>query len=284
MAALTAHRAVRRTCLAVGFAAVAALVAVRLHAHGAGEPFLQPAGPAPPLRVLTWNVGQIYLGTQRDSRAADSDLAHVAQVITSYLPDLVALQELRGNAQLQRLLSDLHGEYTGFVPDEEINDRRAATLVRVRPGVSFAQLVTSTGRALALARLPVGARRLTFVSVHLDAFDPKLRQAQAEELVDWAARASDREIIIAGDFNFDADFLAASEPEHPDVSAYRLLASHFQDAARGGRATTIVDRRLDYLFTRGKLTARRVDVLRGMVTRFMDHAPVLAEFELAPVL
>jgi endonuclease/exonuclease/phosphatase family metal-dependent hydrolase len=90
--------------------------------------------------------------------------------------------------------------------------------------------------------------------------------------------------VLAGDFNFDYDFLAATEPDHPDVQSYRLLTTHFHDAAGGGSATTIVDRRLDYLFVRGRLHYRGVRVLEGKSTRLMDHEPVLGELELEPSL
>jgi endonuclease/exonuclease/phosphatase family metal-dependent hydrolase len=204
-------------------------------------------------------------------------------VVREVDPDLVGLQELRGRGQLDRLLGLLRGAYLGFAPDEERNDRRVAMLVRQRPGVSFSQLVTSTGRALAVARLAGRPRGMTFVTVHLDAFDPLARRVQAEELVDFAARVEDRDLIVAGDFNFDADFLVATEPDHPDVGVYRLLTAHFEDLGRGGRATTIVDRRLDYLFVRGRLRRRSIRVLEGKTSRWMDHAPVVAELEIRPL-
>src|SRR5262249_4162905 len=141
---------------------------------------------AAPLRILTWNIGKVYLGGRNDSRAADADLSRVAQVIADESPDLVALQELRDRRQLDRLLADLHGAYLGTVPADEINDRRVAALVRrgCAERAAFSEIVTSTGRAVALARVEVGGRNLSFVALHLDAFDPQLRRAQTEEIVD----------------------------------------------------------------------------------------------------
>src|SRR5207247_1325361 len=108
----------------------------------------------------------------------------------------------------------------GDVPEREVNDRLAAVLVRRRSEVTFSEVVTSTGRAVAVARLPLGNQHLVFGAVHLDAFDPELRRAQVEEIVDWAGRTPDREMILAGDFNFDADFLLMHQPDHTDVGIY----------------------------------------------------------------
>lgn len=293
------RHALRRLCLGMGILAFGAAFALRVRARtSGGEPLLPLRQEAAPLRVLTWNVGKIYLGGQHDSRAADADLARIANVIREVSPDLVALQELRDRAQLDRLMAELGDDYVGHVPEEEVHDRRAAALARVhrrgvRAGVEaptadgepqFSQIVTSTGRAAAVARVTIGAHRVTFVSVHLDAFDSQLRRIQAEEIVDWSRRAEDRDIILAGDFNFDADFLQAAEPDHPDVGIYRLLTASFQDAASGGPSTTIVDRRLDYLFTRGRLRRRQVRVLDGRTAHFMDHEPVVVDLECLPAL
>jgi endonuclease/exonuclease/phosphatase family metal-dependent hydrolase len=271
----------RRICVAIGLAALAGAFALRVRARSTGGPLLLPHEVSP-VRVLTWNVGKIYLGTHGDSRPADADLKHIAAVIRETGPDLVALQEMRDRAQLDLLLAHLRGAYVGYVPDEEINDRRTAVLAKNRPDVAFAQIVTSTGRAAAVARVTLGNRQLSFVSVHLDAFNPRLRATQAEEIVDWTGRNDDRELILAGDFNFDADFLTNHEPLHSDAEIYRLLTAHFEDAASGGRGTTIVDRRLDYLFSRGRLRRRLVQVMDHKVGAMMDHVPVLVDYDLAP--
>ena len=52
------------------------------------------------LRLLTWNIG--YAELEDDTRAHDKDLPAVAEVILREDPDAVALQELTGNAQLNK--------------------------------------------------------------------------------------------------------------------------------------------------------------------------------------
>jgi endonuclease/exonuclease/phosphatase family metal-dependent hydrolase len=273
----------RRVCVSVGVLALGGAFALRVRATTRGAPLLLRQEVSP-LRVLTWNVGKIYLGKQVDSRAADQDLWRIAEVIQQTQPRLVALQELRDGAQLDRLLAHLGDGWVGHMSEHEINDRRAAVIVREEPGVTFSQVVTSTGRSIAIARLPCGARQLSFASVHLDAFSPVLRRTQAEEILDWASRSADRDIILAGDFNFDADFLTSHEPENADLGVYHLLIAHFEDAGHGGGTTTIYDRRLDYQFFRGRLRPRSVRIVSDKAANLMDHLPVLVDFELAPSL
>src|SRR5262245_60066474 len=94
-----ARRVLRRLCVAVGALSLGGAFALRVRARTAGGPLLLPEEVSP-LRVLSWNIGKIYLGQRRDSRAADEDLARIAEIIRAARPELVALQELRDGAQL----------------------------------------------------------------------------------------------------------------------------------------------------------------------------------------
>src|SRR5215510_552364 len=125
----------RRVCVGVGVLALGGAFALRVRASSRGAPLLLTQEVSP-LRVLTWNVGKIYLGKQVDSRAADQDLARIADVIRGSHARVVALQELRDAAQLNRLLRELGPGWVGHMSDREINDRRVAVIVRDEPGVS----------------------------------------------------------------------------------------------------------------------------------------------------
>src|SRR5258708_1552019 len=115
-----------------------------------------------PIRLLAWNLGRLHFGGRvnrwlgLDSRASDGDLAHVARVIDGARVDLVAVQELRAHAQLERLGALLGEDWRAASPSGETCDRRAGLLVRaslspefssVAMGTSgrFAQLVTIDG-------------------------------------------------------------------------------------------------------------------------------------------
>jgi len=288
------HVLVRRVSLALGLLALGGLLLVQM---------LQPHGPVAAalrrdtyrLRILTWNVGKIFLpfdSRATDSRASDDDLAHIAQVVRETDPDVVALQELRGREQLDRLLDLLGGGYQGSVPEHEVNDRRVAIFARVPAadggaasaagGLAFRGVTTSTGRSAEAVSLPVGAgARALVVSIHLDAFDRDLRRVQAEEIVDWANRQPEPEVFLCGDFNFDYAFLQGQGAEHPDLHLYRFMSRTFEDLGRAAGLTTILARRVDYIFARTSgVQTREVRVVPGRRRTLMDHEPVFGSFEI----
>ncbi|HEY3357770.1 MAG TPA: endonuclease/exonuclease/phosphatase family protein [Polyangia bacterium] len=283
----------RRIAAVIGLCALAGLaLAQRVRPHRA----VAPAGRAELYRlgIFTWNIGKLYLPFDQraaDSRASDDDLAHIAGVVRETQPDVIALQELKDKDQLDRLLGLLGGEYQGHVPESEINDRRVAILARRpvpaaagTPDLSFRTVTTSTGRSAEAVSVPLDGRgaRALVISIHLDAFSHDERRIQAEEIVDWANRQPEPEIFLCGDFNFDYDFLAGHGAEqHSDISLYRFLTRSFEDLGRGAGGTTILARRLDYIFARTSgVQSREVHILGGKRVNLMDHEPVLGRFEI----
>jgi len=251
-------------------ATVAAIHALNSHLH---HTYVDYGGPQKSLRVMSWNIGRVYL--RWESRASDGDLAYVARVISQVNPHVVALQEIRDAKQLSRLVAMLGRNWRGRVPQDSY-DRRAALLVRL--SASFVQLPTSTGRTAqaALVKLPAG-REILVASIHLDAFDPKRRMLQAEEIVAGLERRAREDIFLAGDFNFDV----ASTASSPDQGLYQFLTGSFVDAGKSAGATTLNARRLDYLFFRSpRLAPRRARVLRNRRVDSLDHHPLVIEFEL----
>ena len=223
------------------------------------------------LRVLSWNIGKIYLPL--DSRAADRDLEHVARVIAEADPQIVALQELRGPRQLGRLLARLGPRWRGSVPEDRY-DRRAALLTELP--VRFLEIETSTGRTAQGAEVTLGdGSKATVASVHLDAFDPERRARQAEEILDSLARLGNEQMVLAGDFNFDS---AAIRHDSPDYRTYLLLTANLIDAAKREGGTTVLAQRLDYVFYRlvGVQQAQS-QVLFGRRINIMDHDPLVVE-------
>jgi endonuclease/exonuclease/phosphatase family metal-dependent hydrolase len=318
---LPGHLVVRRVSLAVGLLALAGLVVVQL-VDRRGPAAAVPGHDTYRLRILTWNVGKIFLpidSRAADSRASDDDLAHIAQVVREAAPDVVALQELRGREQLDRLLDLVGGGFVGSVPEHEVHDRRVAILARAPAraggaagagGLTFRSVTTSTGRSAAAVSLPIadmgtprgfpsppalapagrspsgadataGGARALVASIHLDAFDRDLRRVQAEEIVDWANRQPEPEVFLCGDFNFDYDFLQGQATEHPDLHLYRFMSRTFEDLGRSAGLTTILSRRVDYIFARTSgVQAREVRVIPGKRRTLMDHEPVVGSFEI----
>lgn len=228
------------------------------------------------LRVMTWNVGRLYLPW--DSRAADSDLQHVAAVIRDARPHVVALQELRDPRQLGRLVAALGPGWRGRIPEDRW-DRRAALLARLP--AEFQGLPTSTGRTAqgALLRLHSGVE-LAVASLHLDAFDARRRLVQAQEILSGLRRLGSKHLLLAGDFNFDPAVAARGSN---DQALYHYLTQELEDAGRRAGATTMISRRLDYVFYRSPaVKAVRAEVLRDKRIRAMDHDPVVVELALRP--
>lgn len=268
--------AARAVAWALALAAVAALSVAGVVAldRVLGVTVLEPEQPHL-LRVLTWNIGKVYL--QRESRASDADLRHVAETILELNPHVVALQELRDRAQLGRLVAALGPGWRGMLP-EDVYDRRAALVVRVPS--RFFPLATSTGRVAqgALIRLPSGLG-FAIASLHLDAFDPKRRMVQAEEIVAGLQRQETDHRLLAGDFNFDTAVAARGTVDH---DLYRFLTRELTDAAKDAGPTTIVSRRLDYVFFHsGAVVGVQSRVLQDRRINIMDHDPLLVELALA---
>jgi len=226
------------------------------------------------LRILTWNIGKLYL--KWDSRAADRDLEHVAQVIRELKPHVVALQELRGPTQLGRLATLMGPGWRAKVP-EDAYDRRAGLLVRLP--ARFVNLPTSTGRVAQGGVVTLsGGLSVVVASVHLDAFDADRRLLQAEEILAGTQRLTLPDIVLAGDFNFDA---ATATGDSTDHRLYHFLTRQMVDAAEGAGATTMISRRLDYVFFRSRrVTGVNARVLRDRRINIMDHDPLLVELRL----
>ncbi len=224
------------------------------------------------LRIMTWNIGKIYL--KWDSRASDKDLDYVAQVIREVNPQIVALQELKNAKQIGKLATMLGPKWRAKIPVDEY-DRRAGLLTPLP--VEFVNLPTSSGRIAPGGIVTLGGGlKIAVASVHLDAFDENRRLEQAEEIMAGIMRLSEQKnILLAGDFNFDVATVAQNSSDH---QLYRFLTRELIDAAPYSGATTLISRRLDYVFYRcQKVSMIKSRVLRDKRINIMDHDPLVVE-------
>ena len=233
------------------------------------------------LRLLTWNIG--YAELEDDTRAHDKDLQAVAEVILREDPDAVALQELTGNAQLNKLLGLLHGKYRGAVAQQGRDDRFEAVLVK-DSGARFSPVAAGARFAISASFRPAQRTRdVVLLSAHADAFNAARRRSYTESLVDWAQdRTQAAEVFIAGDFNFELK--AANETNlytdnvKHDSESYSHILRYFRDLGRAAGDTAINDRRIDYIFGPSNLKQTgRVEVLRNAAVGRMDHWPLVVE-------
>jgi endonuclease/exonuclease/phosphatase family metal-dependent hydrolase len=232
-------------------------------------------------RLLTWNIG--YAELEDDTRAHDKDLPAIAEVIMRHDPDAVALQELTGRAQLNALLSLLHGKYRGAVAQQGKGDRFEAVLVK-DSRATFIPVPVAGQYALAASFRPrADTQQVLVLSAHADAFNAARRRTYTEALIDWAkARAQSSVVFIAGDFNFELK--AANETNlytdnlKHDSESYSHILRAFRDLGREAGDTAINDRRIDYVFGPPALEQiGRVEVLRNAAVGRMDHWPLLVE-------
>ena len=251
--------------IAVVLAGIAVPVALKMVAPPA-EPYLL-------VRVLTWNVGLAYgLG---DSRADPRSLDEIAQTISDADADAAVLQEIKSPLQLDRLLEALGGEYTGGISERERTDRAIVILVR---GVgTFTPVPSKAGRPKIAATFDVGETEVTVVGVHLSAFDPTRRNAEAREVLAFV-RPRPEPTIVAGDFNLDPRDPAAGET---DRETYALFSGELRDLGAPAGATALLGRRIDYVFARPtEVVEARPRIVVGKRHGRMDHEPLLVHVAL----
>lgn len=236
------------------------------------------------LRLLTWNIG--YAELEDDTRAHDKDLPAVAEVILREDADAVALQEVTGNAQLNKLLALLQGKYRGAVAQQGRGDRFEAVLVK-DAGARFIPVPVGDRYALGVSFKPSdNTQQVLVLSAHADAFNAARRRIYTEALIDWAEdRAQSSSVFIAGDFNFELKAgnetnLYTDNLKH-DSESYSHILRQFRDLGRAAGDTAINDRRIDYIFgPQAVQHIGRVAVLRDAAVGRMDHWPLLVEVDL----
>lgn len=214
------------------------------------------------LKLLTWNIGQAYLGSLYESRAADRHLVAVADLVKKEAPDAFCAQEFKDDGQIKRL-KDLLPGYEAYPAKEDprITDRGSALFLK--EPASLAEIEMEGGR-FPVASIRGGAA--TIACVHLSGFNQERRRRQVQSIIDWGNTAAGPAFVM-GDMNFN-----------PTSLDYANMTAAFADASRGVGATHATGYQLDYIFarTRAKLSSKARAVV-GYRQGLMDHTPVAAE-------
>jgi len=197
-----------------------------------GEPF-DSGIPAQTVRVGTFNIEWLTADpNDGDMRRNDVDHAMIVDLIDSFDPDVLALQEVEGDTALAHLPLDDHWSWsigsTGWSQNVAIlwrSDRVSVTNIReiTLPHTDGAE------KEPHVVEVSAGGFDFTFVGVHHAAFSDsessRERAYQASELVDWlsdtlpdtvSGTAADH-IVVAGDYN---DTFGGINSAYPSLEAF----------------------------------------------------------------
>ncbi|MGE3806822.1 MAG: endonuclease/exonuclease/phosphatase family protein [Gemmataceae bacterium] len=226
------------------------------------------------LVVLSWNLGT---GQPASTPALDSFLDGVTETILQHEADVVALQEVDGQAQLDRLLARLGPEWRGQVSGEV--PRATAVLTRL-PGKFFAWNKALWYGGPATVRLSVDHGRLEIASVHLPPEQASAARLQYAAWLHDTARLKTNPVLFAGDLNLDPtgfwdrwSSVFTDSPERDALSLARL-ASGADDVGRLGSGTAALSRRVDYILVPLAWECVDYQVLYGQKQGRMDHHPI----------
>lgn len=235
------------------------------------------------LRVMTYNVhGCVGLDFQWSEK-------RIAEVIRSFDPDIVALQELdlgrrrSGSVDQAGIIADILGFDRFFFPVMRKDEEHYGDAILSRwpiqrkitmqlPSEKAFPFREHRGALWAQIETPLG--RVNVVNTHFG-LGAAERRDQAKALIgpDWIGGIPETEpVIVMGDFN--------SLPGSP---AYRVLAGALRDASRAhGRGnrptfpTFLPVFALDYIFVNLACEVRGVSVGAGSAARLAsDHFPLL---------
>ena len=210
------------------------------------------------------------------------------EVLADYLPTLLAALEEQGAA------FDVHAADVSFDGGLPVGDRwmqvTGSNVLLVRRGVGLEVVAERTGRFAAVAELQLAVSGLTFpvrrgwgcidvaregarvrlLNTHTEAWDPRVRDAQRDELLEVAAGAGPA--VLLGDLNATPDQVGVPAPW---VDAWLAAGGDPAGGSTCGQSGDLSNPepdlrdRIDYVFTRG-LTVRTCRVVGG---RSQDRTP-----------
>ncbi|MBX3162709.1 MAG: endonuclease/exonuclease/phosphatase family protein [Deltaproteobacteria bacterium] len=227
------------------------------------------------LRVMTYNIRH---GRGRDGRI---DLGRIADVIASFEPDVVALQEL-----------DIRRARSAHVDQPEELARRLGMDVRFAPCIvngrehygiaTLARFPLDVARIIVLPRKPHRWRSeprcalvtriawplgstLDVVNTHLST----VSRERGEQIAAIACGLDSDETILLGDFNCTTN-----------ATPFRSLCTTLRNATRGARSwpARLPMLAIDHILVRGPLDVVHAGAwISPIARRASDHLPVVAE-------
>jgi endonuclease/exonuclease/phosphatase family metal-dependent hydrolase len=227
---------------------------------------------------MTYNI---HAARGLDARV---DLSRIAEVVRSYSPDLVALQEVdvlrarSGTVDQAHELAGLLGMHAVFAPALEHDGGHYGIATLSRLPVTESRQISlpltprrahrrSQPRCALVTRHSWDGGSLELINTHLSV----LFRERPGQVAAIAAEMAGEALVIAGDFNCT-----------PWSPAYRILARGLRSATRFARTwpspAPLVP--IDHIFYRGRLDVVSAGAWTGgPARRASDHLPVVAELE-----
>jgi endonuclease/exonuclease/phosphatase family metal-dependent hydrolase len=194
--------------------AVAALAVLAVGWLGAAP--VAPANPRTDVRVMTYNIQQVY------DANGQRDFAGQLQVIREVQPDILGLEECDtariagGNSDVVRAMADALDMYSYYGPTTVTGTFGIALLSRypIENPITFFMYSEGEQTAAILAEITISGQRFTVLVTHLGNGGPIVQQQQVLQRLSGRSR-----ILAMGDFNF-----------RPDTEQYRITAAVLEDS------------------------------------------------------
>ena len=206
-----------------------------------------------PIRIVTYNI-RIARGLEDPGRRPPvlalqpEEIAPVVAAIASLDPDVVALQEVLGARQADRIAEQLGMRavtalHPSYVPwwGVSVLSKCPITLLDtpvVSPG-------PTDGKRAAVARIDLVNGPIAVASIHKDT---DLRDGTSLDRISLAAEAIDMPLVLAGDFNL-----------RPDDDRFKRLGRKWRDSALEAKGQGAARAQTEGTFVSGK--PRRIDYI-----------------------
>ena len=232
------------------------------------------------LEVMTYNV-----------LFSNSDYGAVADVILTYQPDLVALQEVQPD-MMSALITRLQNDYPHYLMGTRNNFGTTAVFSR-HAFLDTQVLDLQADRPAVIVKTRIMGRVVTFVSVHLLAYNlwwTALKDVPATVMKRTRDQNRQANLVLqAVSDESGMTIIGCDCNSYETSSSYRILDGSLENAARQtGFMISLVDlpgirqdtslTHIDYVWSRGDIAPMRV--FKILDNGGSDHLPVLATFEM----
>jgi endonuclease/exonuclease/phosphatase family metal-dependent hydrolase len=252
-----------------------------------------------PLKVMSWNIGQMYLPNLSFMRyifpflnrgvLPSKYLPTIAETIKEVSPHIVCLQEVRKAkynpervCQLKRLERSLGGEYKGFYGPHTDEGEHRALLIKHKFTLDKRfkiENISDKKEGVGIAAY-VPQKDTWIVNLHFEHYNIWTRQRQLDRIARWVQEKKEN-VILAGDYNMRKTMHLTERYKKQVQEFFAKMQEKykFRDASTNLNHTHFFRSKLDYFLTNFPQRKKEKTVLLSDKRwRFMDHYPLVGEF------